>query len=302
MSEPISVDLDRGPDDGRRSFEHAPEVMRAEIVRANAGPWARSPEQKRTEPAKPAEEIGNPEADYYRAQLEQASEAVAEVREQVLDDLAWESNWDKIGTPAAVQIMDNLLAAGGGARMADALSEWQLRDPQGAAAWLADRQSRAVAARNQQAHIEAENLKSAQKDARNRVIADFITNAKNPVIAAQVSNAALTSEAPPEEIATALQGMYARALEAQRADALSFRDRQIKDAFSDPRTAGIGVLDPRTGEERPVVEREAPEVIQSRMRPSEEQQHAQSEQEVQDFRASFKAESKPRFGPGADPR
>jgi hypothetical protein len=264
------------------------EVEESYSDRSGMFSWDDSPEvraarQPKAEQAAPAPEGENREADYWRDRYEEVADAVAASNDEVLDDFAFDTNWSQIESSAAAQIMDTLLGSGDSIRTESALSQWAEWDPATANSWLEDRQR----VLSEAAHSEIEALKSQESDARLKTVADFISSSSDPIIAAQVSEAALASQADPGQIEEALPSMYERGIEAKRAEVQAFRERALRDSFRDPRVIGVAALDPKTGAERPVVAAEPLEVTQARMRPTKEWVQAQREAEVEGFRDAF---------------
>ena len=226
----------------------------------------------------------------WREQAKEAQELIRDAHDAGLQRIAYETEIDFSDREAAVALADAMLASGDSYRTHDFISEWHEADPQMASQWVATREAQATQAAIR-ADTEAARAELAQQAAERAGEIEEWRTKRGDVAANFLADHAAEIGASPQDLETLHQGLR----EADRASAQAEREREIRQAFSQPRFADDFRRD-RVGREP------APEVtaadVAARIRPTGEQRRAQREREVADFRAAWAEEVAPKFGRG----
>jgi len=260
---------------GGRTWNDAPEVRAA-----------RHPKAEPTKAAGSELEDARFETAYLQNALAEVGEAAGEAYEQVLDSMAYFTDFDSFENP--VEIADQLLASNDPDRLEWFSAQWAERDPLTFEAWRIQRQREATAAFAAETHTEIERLRAEQGHGRAKVAAEFAAE-KDDLLGEALAETAYQSTANPEELKQSLSEAYAIGEKAEKARLQSEAVRSVRDAFRDPSAMGTRALDRKTGERREAPPEVSLDEIQARMTPPAEYVQAQREENLNSFREQFSA-------------
>lgn len=271
----------------RRSFSDAPEIRRS------------LPDPEPMPSATELVEAAQAAAAQGHARADAAESGLLEAYEDLLDEAAY-GDFESAGDPATTA--DHLLGAGGGPRLEAFVEEWALRDPATAWTWTTDRESRYAQAEVQRQHAEVQSLQADDWQRRAEIAADFHARHNKDVASAAIADAGPSAQIATEDLAAALEREYETVQEIERATADARRELEIRQSVRVPGNLGLQGLDPKTGGPRfaPIDTEPTTEEVGAYMRPAKDE--AASEQKLEDFRAAFATEARPKFGPGSRPQ